>query len=108
MNTSVLDAVLINPEALRRNTRSVAAVAISRLLLSLRELDVPNLAVPDPHQRAVEDALAVAGSRIDAHRAADLCRAASLVDVPVQAEHGLVALDQLADRGAAGGGHHRV
>src|SRR6266566_545848 len=109
MKTSVLDAVLIKPDAFRRNTRSSAAAVIaSPPPLPLGELDVLDFSRLDADERAVQDPFAVVRARIDADRPPKPGDAAALVDVAVQAERRLVALDQLPHGCRAGGGHHRV
>src|SRR5712691_3883604 len=86
-----------------------ASLVHRRLPLSRDQLVVAQafLAVEDD-ERAVEDALGVFASRVDADGLADLDHAARLVDVPVEGDGGLVALDDVAHGLRAGGGHrHR-
>src|SRR5215213_2369772 len=108
--TSVLEAVLIRPEALRRKTRSSdAAIASSApLLLTLCQLHVTNPAVLDADKRSVQDPLAVVRTRIDAYGAAQASHPASLVDVSVKPQSRLVGLNQLAYGGASRRRHDGV
>src|SRR5947209_4020593 len=64
----------------------------------------PLLAV-EHHERAVQHALAVFAARIDAHGSPDLRHSTRFVDVAVERDEWLVALDQLAYGLRAGGGH---
>src|ERR671933_2693955 len=78
------------------------AISVMRgLLSSAHELVGHDAAVAQLDDRAVDDALAVRAAGVDAERRADLGDGPRLVDVAVQAEHRVVALDQRPDRARA-------
>src|SRR5690242_125629 len=56
---------------------------------------------------AVQHPFGVLAARVDGQGPADLRLAARLVDVPVQAQHGLILLQRVPDRGGADPGYHR-
>src|SRR5512142_3413683 len=99
--------------ALARNgTRAIACSSVRAIVVLVRlasgHLGLFDDPVAEIDQAAAQDALAVLAARIDAGGTADLDLALGFVDVPVQAEHGLVFLNGLAHGGAARAGVHHL
>src|SRR4029078_11513235 len=118
MKVSARPAVLIKPDALRKNIRLSPPTSVTDILsslsgdqsrihqtrvqLPLHEICLRNLAVPQRDQGALQNAFGVDAAGIDADRLADVDLGPSFVDVSVQAEQRLMLLDDVDQRLAAG------
>src|SRR3954468_23726923 len=111
MNASRVDQPRTRPVALRTNTARSAESAPAATeairpsppllggVLPARQHEVLHLLLAlDVDDRPEQLTLCVGAAGVDAERLPEPVGAARLVDVPVQRERGLVALDHLADR----------
>src|SRR3977135_2254714 len=99
MKTSSADASRRRPVALRSNTwvpPTGGGSAAMSFPLSGHELAGLELAVAAVGDGPIDDSLRVGAAGVHDRRPADLGNAFGFMDVPVQREHGLVSLDQLA------------
>src|SRR5512138_895745 len=98
----------------RNGTRAIACSSVSAMYSSASTARVSatghlvafDRAIDEVDQAAAQPAFAVLAAGVDAGGAADLHDALRFVDVTVQAEHGLIFLDGLADGRAASAGEH--
>src|SRR5215218_1478495 len=108
-NASNLDHPLTRPVALRRNSVGASPIAAintpsgSERRLAVHQQVVPDLLLArvDVHDRRLQDALLVGAARVQRQRRPQPHRALALVDVAVQRQQRLEALDRVADRRGA-------
>src|SRR5215510_6353101 len=120
MNVSVKLAVLISPDALRRNIRLSPPTSVTdmvssfcryiscrRCSLTLRQAHSRDLALPKRNHGTLQDAFGIDASWINADGLADIDLGAAFVNVPVKPKQRLVLLDDVHECLAARMGLHR-
>src|SRR4030042_3094496 len=103
MKVSARPAVLISPDALRRNILLSAPTSVTDIVpsfgdisslrrsrLTLRQTGLGNLIVPERDHGALQYAFRVDTARIDADGLADIDLGPAFVDVPVKAQQWLL------------------
>src|SRR5262245_28504029 len=120
MKVSVKLAVLISPDALRRNIRLSPPTSVTDIVpsfcrylspndapLTLRQTHSRDLALPKRNHGTLQDAFGIDASWIDADGLADIDLGAAFVNVPVKPKQRLVLLDDVHECLAARMGLHR-